>query len=178
MTKRTERVLVDTRTGARHVQVKTEDGEINVELHAHPLVEELRGRSWVTFVEQTHVLCDNDPVADALGCASLMVPGGTELEVDEEVLGRVVEGAEADEDMSAAYIPIIVRDPNFPVVPGIVRLDVLRQSANLVPKGRAPRAGKPPSLCTHPLYRHDCPACFRTWWEGKAAVLAAQGKGE
>jgi hypothetical protein len=173
-----ERVLVDLTTGARHVQTKTADGEVRVEMHAHPLIEELAGKSWITFVEQTHVLCDDDPVADALGCMSLMVPGGTELEVDAEALGRIVEGSEHDDDLSGCYVPVVVRDPDFPVVQGIIPLGVLRKSANLMPKGRGPRANKAPSLCEHPLYRHDCRACFRAWWAGKAAVLAAQGKGE
>jgi hypothetical protein len=174
---RSERTFVDVATGDTHVVITYEDSKATVSVEGHPLAKELAGKSWVTFVEKFLVRADGDPLAAALKMELLVVPGGTELEVEETCLSLALEGAEADADMSGTWIPVTIRDPYFPAVTGLALLRDLRAAANLVPRGSSPRSGLKTVECGHSVHQNGCCSCFQKRWSGKAAALSAKGIG-
>lgn len=161
-----ERVLKDMETGELHFGFNDREDSMMATI-TMPTFEGLRSRSFAAF-RPARLQVDDAEWQSTIGYV-IGIPGGCEVEVDDERLEQLI--AKDDEglvsDASLAQVPVVIRDPYFPAVKCTVMMRALRMGFNEIDSGSGPRNGASRKRCTHRPTDPPamCEYCFWRWTE-------------
>lgn len=194
--------LRDLKTGSTHTRWTVGEVVMTTEILEHPYSNML-GKAFVTL-RQLPVVTDDSIWGKVVG-ANVTLFGGVEIDIDEKRLTQAItdmDGCDLDFDDIAQrrpdlvtvaggqdlLVPIIVNDIDYPPMRGLVRLNHIGDSTQMVDVGHGynARGGanviRSEHTCDHSLKRDGyvagCRCCMRRFWTARAmtkGVIRGQG---
>ena len=137
-------------------------------------LEELKGAAFVTL-SPALVLVDDEKWKRIIPFA-IWLPGGCELNIDEEKLSALIYKKE-EGLIDEIEIPLIVNDPYLPQIKVKVLFRSIGKHYNRIKKGTGPRTNESRKRCTHKedeLPKVKCWYCFWRLWNKALHKLEAE----
>jgi len=169
-------MLVDTDTHAVAIQGELDGLRVIVTIEGGSQLRQLKGKSFVAI--KPIVVVVDDRAWDTIIGNSVVIHGGGELRVRDDMLDQALEDIESedpDSDHSAVLIPLEIHDPHFPPAGVLVAAGVLEVSFNEIEPGTGPHNKLGLSACDGGRHskreKCSCLRCFHDWWKVRAEEM-------